>query len=51
MDLYSRRIVGWSMDRRISRHLVLDAMTMTLEHRDKPVLHETGDEPGSEIRP
>ena len=36
MDLYSRRIVGWSMDRRISRHLVLDALTMALGHR-RPV--------------
>jgi len=25
MDLYSRRIVGWSMSRWISRHLVIDA--------------------------
>lgn len=33
MDLYSRRIIGWSMDRRISRHLVLDALTMALECR------------------
>ena len=33
MDLYSRKIVGWSMDRRISRHLVLDAVTMALGHR------------------
>ncbi len=33
MDLYSRRIIGWSMDRRISRHLVVDALTMALEYR------------------
>jgi len=33
MDLYSRRIVGWSMDRWIGRHLVLDALTMALGHR------------------
>lgn len=41
MDLYSLRIVGWSMDRRSSRHLVLDAMTMALGQRDKPVLHHS----------
>jgi len=43
MDLYSRRIVGWSMSRRISRHLVLDALTMALGHRrpDAPLLHHS----------
>jgi putative transposase len=41
MDLYSRRIVGWSMDPRISRHLVVDAMTMALGQRDKPQLHHS----------
>lgn len=34
MDLYSRRIVGWSMNRRISRHLVLDALAMALAYRN-----------------
>ena len=33
MDLYSRRIVGWSMSRRINRHLVLNALTMALGQR------------------
>ena len=33
MDLYSRRIVGWAMDRRAGRHLVIDAMTMALGYR------------------
>ncbi len=43
MDLYSRRIVGWSMSRRISRHLVLDALTMALGHRrpEAPLLHHS----------
>jgi putative transposase len=41
MDLYSRRIIGWSMSRRISRHLVVDAMVMALGHRDAPVLHHS----------
>ena len=31
MDLYSRRIVGWSMDRhRLSRHIVMDALAMAI---------------------
>lgn len=33
MDLYSRRIVGWSMSRWISRHLVIDALRMALGGR------------------
>jgi len=41
MDLYSRRIIGWSMNRRISRHLVVDAMVMALGQRDTPALHHS----------
>lgn len=33
MDLYSRRIVGWSMSRWMSRHLVIDALQMAIEAR------------------
>ena len=33
MDLYSRRIIGWSMDRWISRHLAIDALSMALDRR------------------
>ena len=33
MDLYSRKIIGWSMSRRINRHIVVDAMKMALNHR------------------
>lgn len=33
MDLYSRRIVGWSMNRRISRQLALAALDMALGQR------------------
>jgi putative transposase len=33
MDLCSRRIVGWSMSRRINRHLALDALNMALAYR------------------
>jgi putative transposase len=32
-DLYSRRIVGWSMGDRITSRLVVDALAMAVEHR------------------
>ena len=41
MDLYSRRIVGWAMDRRTGRHLVIDAMKMALDQRDVPAIHHS----------
>ena len=33
MDLYSRRIVGWSMGRWSNRHLVIDALNMAIGQR------------------
>ncbi len=36
MDLYSRAIVGWSMNRRMTQHLVCDALTMALFRRNFP---------------
>ena len=33
MDLYSRRIVGWSMSRWISRRIVIDALRMAIDAR------------------
>ena len=33
MDLYSRRIIGWSMSHRLSRHLAVNALTMALDQR------------------
>ena len=33
MDLWSRRIVGWAMDRWNSRHLAINALRMALEQR------------------
>lgn len=36
MDLHSRRIVGWSMDSRMTRKLVIDAMKMALSNRNPP---------------
>ena len=33
MDLYSRKVVGWSMSRRVDRSIVVDAMQMALDQR------------------
>jgi len=37
MDLYSRAIVGWSMNRRMTQHLVCDALAMALFRRQFPI--------------
>ena len=34
MDLYSRKIVGWSMDRTMTRKLTIDALEMAVKRRD-----------------
>ena len=36
MDLYSRAIVGWSMNRRMTQQLAIDALTMALFRRGFP---------------
>jgi len=43
MDLYSRRIVGWSMSRWINRHLVIDALNMAIGARrpDADLIHHS----------
>ena len=33
IDLFSRRIVGWSMSSRIDQQLVIDALRMAIDHR------------------
>ncbi len=33
MELYSRQIIGWAMDKRIKKQLTLDALTMAYWHR------------------
>jgi transposase InsO family protein len=38
MDLYSRRIVGWSMSRHIDRHLAVDALKMAWVTEDPKAL-------------
>jgi putative transposase len=37
LDLYSRRVVGWSMSDRITRQLTLDALSMGLQARTPPM--------------
>jgi putative transposase len=34
IDLYSRRIVGWSMDKTMHRHLVINALLMAVWQRN-----------------
>ena len=43
MDLFSRRIIGWSMDRWMSRHLVVDALRMAVDARRPagPLIHHS----------
>jgi putative transposase len=36
LDLFSRRIVGWSMRERIDRQLTVDCLQMALTHRQPP---------------
>ncbi len=36
LDLFSRRVIGWAMDSRIDRHLVLSALDMALKSRRPP---------------
>jgi transposase InsO family protein len=46
MDLYSRRIVGWSMNRWAGRRLVVDALRMAVEARqpEGPLIHHSDSE-------
>ena len=34
MDLYSRAIVGWSIDSRMTQSLIIDALRMAIQRRD-----------------
>ena len=36
VDLFSRKVVGWSMSERMTKSLVLDAMRMAIHGRGKP---------------
>ena len=50
LDLYSRKVVGWSMSAQMTAQLVIDALTMALWRRGKPIelLHHSdqGSQPG-----
>jgi putative transposase len=41
LDLFSRRVVGWSMSESIDRHLVLSALDMALAGRAAPALYHS----------
>ena len=43
IDLYSRRIIGWSMGTRLLTSLITDALTMALQQRRPPqgVIHHS----------
>jgi len=43
IDLYSRRVVGWSMSRRLKRKIVIDALRMALGRRrpDPELMHHS----------
>ena len=43
MDLYSRRIIGWSMDVQIDKELTENALQMALVNREpkKPIMHHS----------
>ncbi len=43
MDLFSRRIVGWSMSERMGRYLVVGALRMAIDARrpDGPLIHHS----------
>jgi putative transposase len=43
MDLYSRRIVGWSMSRWMNRRIVIDALRMAIGRRkpEGPLIHHS----------
>ena len=36
IDLFSRSVVGWGMDKRMTRQLVMDALTMAVQRRRSP---------------
>ena len=43
LDLYSRKVIGWQISKKIDRHLVLDALKMAIARRNPPrgVIHHS----------
>lgn len=48
IDLFSRAVVGWSMDKRLKRSLVVDALRMALERRSPKGLELVHSDQGSQ---
>ena len=53
VDLFSRRVVGWSMHATMTTQLVTDALVMAIWRRGKPeaVLHHSDREASTPVRP
>jgi len=43
LDLYSRKVIGWAISKKIDRHLTLDALRMAIKSRKPPngVIHHS----------
>jgi len=43
LDLYSRKVVGWSISKKIDRYLTIEALKMAVQRRDPPsgVIHHS----------
>lgn len=43
LDLYSRKVIGWQISKKIDRHLALDALKMAIARRNPPrgVIHHS----------
>jgi len=41
LDMFSRKIVGWSMSERIDHQLTMRALRMALRHRKTPQIHHS----------
>lgn len=43
LDLFSRKVIGWQISKKIDRHLVLDALKMAIQRRKPPrgVIHHS----------
>ena len=43
LDLYSRKVIGWSLSKRIDRHLTMNALEMAIKRRSPPkgVIHHS----------
>jgi transposase InsO family protein len=43
LDLYSRKVIGWAISKKIDRHLTLDALNMAIARRGPPrgVIHHS----------